>query len=83
MGPIPDCSHGFLVVSCPACDRANEVARQAWEIADQRAQRIAELETEVAALTETLRTLFKSAAQPPAPPVDAVEFPANALSWSR
>lgn len=53
----------------------------------KRDARIAELETEVAALSETLRVLFRSAAAPlhvsRETPSDAVEFPVNALRHSR
>lgn len=77
-------------------DRANSAALHAQEITfihaqkrfelmqerDAQALRIRELETEVAALTETLRTLFKSAANPQAMPSDTSDFPTTALAHS-
>lgn len=47
-------------------------------------KRIVELEAEVAALTEMLRTLFKSAAATPvvSPETPPDQFPPNALKWS-
>lgn len=55
-----------------ALARSNRVAAQAWEIAEQRGRRIMELQAEIDAL---------KAKQ--SPPVDAVEFPVNALRWSK
>lgn len=87
---------------CPACSavlwprriaeleaalfRANAVTRQTQEIVDQRGRRIAELQTEVATLTASLRRLFETSNAEPAvcdTSSDAVEFPVNALRFSR
>lgn len=76
---LPDGIRRHMAELEAALFRANNVTRQTQEIADQRGRRIMELQTEVAALTETLRTLFKSAAETPS---DAEQFPHLALAHS-